>query len=162
MPSPESQISPFHVTSPWRATDGEYRNPICRETPIGGVYRLNFSVAELPGRRRSSERNTAGDDECDSGAGARSGVDHESATDARRALAHAAQPEVPVLPLFKDRRIDADAVVPDAQRQIARVLEHHLHRPTRRVPARIANRFVSDPVDLVPHHRMQIPAIAHD
>src|SRR5262249_17792726 len=153
---------PFHVTSPWRATDGEYRNPSRRNTPIGGAYRLDFSVAELPGWRRSSERDAAGDDQCDGGAGARSSVDHESAADARRAFAHAAQPEVPVLPAFEDRRLDADAVVPDAQRQIARVLERHVHRPAHRVPARIMNRFVSDSVDLVEHHRMQIHAIAHD
>src|SRR5262245_14206627 len=152
----------IQVTSTWRATEREYLNPIRRDTLIGGACRLDFSVEELLGPRRGGERDAAGDDQCDGRARAWSGVDCESAADARCALTHATQPEVPVLPLLEDRRIDADAIVPDAQRQIARVLEQDVHRPGRRVPARIANRFVSNAVDLVPHHRMQIAAIAHD
>src|SRR5262249_15502378 len=88
--------------------------------------------------------------------------DVQRGPDARRAFAHALQAEVAVLPGARNRRIDADAVVGDAQREILRVLQHDVETTAARMQARIANRLVAHPVHVIAHERMHLSRLTRD
>ena len=98
---------------------------------------------------RLSENDIARNDECHHGAGVWSTVETELAADSLRSLAHSLQTKMAVPAFRQNNRFHADAIVTHTQRKILRVAEYDFQLARRGVLTGIANRFVSNPKDLV-------------
>jgi hypothetical protein len=113
-----------------------------------------------PGQHRPDPRGDAGgrlaeDDapgygQDNRGAVTRCAGHRECGADACRALAHATQTEMPVLPALDHRRLHAYAVVRDSDCEAVAVAQGDVDTIAARVRVRVANRLVADSIDLVP------------
>jgi len=102
--------------------------------------------------------------ELDLGTRIRRGPESESPADHCRALAHPAQPEVfPTSLLPQELRIDALAVIPDAQLELSLVvLELDLNACRPGMSICVAQRFTRDPIDLITYDRLEFSWRAFD
>src|SRR5262249_42570644 len=113
-----------------------------------------------PGFRRKwsihSERDAAGHDETNRGAGAFGAFDRQLALDPLGTLFHSLKSKMPRLALLGHRCNHAGPVVLDRENQVVAISQVHTQATRAGMNAGIEDRFVTDPVDLVPHDGMHL------
>jgi hypothetical protein len=107
------------------------------------------------------ENEASRDEDGNLGSGGCRAYNRELTPDARGALAHSLQTEMPVLPTIRDCRVDANAIVANTHTEIVRVVQFHFQLTALRVCAGISYRFRSDEEDLVTDDRVHVLSVAN-
>src|SRR5579862_3777803 len=103
-------------------------------------------------------RQRGGDNQLDLRASPLLAPDLQFSPDPLRAFAHTPKTEMSFVAFLTEHlRIDTDSVVPQPDPKLPRIVpDFNFDLPRLRVVERVAQRFVRNPVDLVPQDRMQV------
>ena len=98
---------------------------------------------------RLSENYISRNDESHHRAGIWSAIQSKLAADSLRSLAHSPEAKMAVPAFRQENGSHANSVVTHAQRKILRIGDYDFYFARRSVLTRIANRFISNPKDLI-------------
>ena len=119
-----------------------------------GSYLFKWTGAWL------SEGEASWDNHGNLGSGTGGTDDRELPADAGGPLAHSLKAEVPILALLSEGGVDANAVVPDEHDKVMSVLQSNFQATAPRVHTCIADRLVTNSVNLVADHGVHFSCVS--